>query len=89
MTDNNKGIKIRNRVYDYLTHEISDNRRCIYGWSTWGRGSLEGQPCKSFIESALLDDEAQLLAKYPQAKASHPMLEPKNTFDHLPDRPDY
>lgn len=83
------GITIGKRTFERLTHEISDNRRCVYGWSVWGAGSLEGQPCKSFIESALLEDEAELLAKYPTAEASHPMLEPQNTFDHLPDTPDY
>lgn len=71
-----------------LTYETRDGFICVHAWGVYPQSSvLAGQPCKSFQDSFNSVEEA--LAQFPEAKSSHPMMQPQNTFDHLSDEPDY
>jgi hypothetical protein len=70
--------------YDYLTYEARRDIFVVHGWSTYPESSvLAGQAMKCYIDSFSCEEDVK--AKYPEAEASHPMLQPQNTFDHLPD----
>ena len=77
----------RTETFDYLTSEWRDDSYCVHGWGVWDGGSLDGQSKKTFITSFETPEEA--LEAYPDAKPSHPLMQAQNTFDHLPDTPDY
>jgi hypothetical protein len=74
--------------YDYLTMEHSKyGGISVHGWGTYEENSvLAGQAKKQFLDSFDTVEEAK--AAYPEVEMSHPMLQPQNTFDHLPDGPD-
>ncbi|MDE5179200.1 hypothetical protein [Vibrio fluvialis] len=72
----------------HLTYQANEYQSIsVYAWGVYPQSSvLAGQPCKKFID--MFDDVETALAAYPQAGSSHPLIEPQNTFDHLPDGPD-
>lgn len=72
---------------EYLTYEHRDGHICVHRWGTYKDGVLKGQAKKTFVDR--FNTEKEVLAAYPEAKPSHPMLQPQNTFNHLPDGPDY
>ena len=74
--------------YDRYTVECKgEDNFVIYGWSTYGKGSvLEGQPMKCFIDTFETQDDA--LKEYPTATPSNKWMEPQNTFNHLPGEDD-
>ena len=60
----------------------------VYGHDIYPSSSvLAGQTRNIFLESFDTLEDAE--KNYPEAEISHPFLEPKNTFDHLPDSPDF
>lgn len=80
-------IIINGKPADDLTYEYRDSKYHVHGWGVWGKGSLEGQPLKKYLDS--FDTEEEVNTEYPDAVLSNPLLQPQNTFDHLPDTPDY
>ena len=74
--------------YDYLMvlqdeARYGNNRYVVKGYDTYPSHSvLAGQTRISFIDSFDTLEEAQEM--YPEAELSHPFLEPRNTFHHLP-----
>jgi hypothetical protein len=77
-------IKIYDKSPDDYTYEWRDNRLCLHAWGVYPSSSvLAGQPCKKFIDH--FDSVEQLVELYPEAESSRPDMQPKNTFDHLPD----
>jgi len=55
----------------------------VYGWGTYPRYSvLAGQPRKVFLDH--FPTMAAAEEAYPGVKPSHPLIEDRNTFDHLP-----
>jgi len=77
------------KKFDYM-HILEDQygRFAVKGYDTWGRGSvLEGQTRTNFIDAFDSLEEAQ--KAYPEAELSHELMEPENTYDHLPDDQDY
>lgn len=82
-----KEIIINGKPADDLTYEYRNGKYDVHGWGVWGAGSLEGQPLKKYLES--FDSEEEVKSHYPEAQLSNPLLQPQNTFDHLPDAPDY
>lgn len=74
--------------FEYLTYEWRRGKIVVHGWDMWPNSSvLAGQERKSFIDSFETEEDAQIA--YPSAGASHEMMQPQNTFDHLPDDSDY
>jgi hypothetical protein len=74
--------------YDYM-HILQDGEYefTVKGYGTYERSSvLAGQVKICFVDSFDTLEEAQ--AEYPEADLSSGMMEPQNTFDHLPDGPD-
>ncbi len=81
------GIEVYGKPATDLTYEARGNQYCVHAWGVYPNSSvLAGQPCKQFIAS--YETESELTSAFPLAKSSHPMLQPQNTFDHLPDGPD-
>lgn len=78
----------RNKTYSHLTYECRNGSICVHGWDTYPSHSvLAGQPMKCFIDSFESVEEAK--AAYPMAEGSHALLQPQNSFDHLPDDGEY
>lgn len=77
------------RKYDYITYEWRhDDSIVVHGWDEYPANSvLAGQARKSFIDS--FETEEEVNEAFPDAEASHPMMQPQNTFNHLPDTPDW
>ncbi|MGD8116923.1 hypothetical protein [Vibrio sp. TRT 29B02] len=81
------GIEVYGRPAFDLTYEVRDTMYCVHAWGIYPESSvLAGQSCKHFVDS--FETEAEVQSAFPLARASHPMLQPQNTFDHLPDGPD-
>ncbi len=60
----------------------------VHGFDRFPRGSaLAGQSRKCWLANYSTREAAK--AAHPDAKMGHDMLDPVNTFDHLPDGPDY
>jgi len=79
---------VNGRSFESLTSELRDGRVVVHGWGRWPENScLAGQAMKCFVDQFDTQEEAD--AVYPQATPSHPMMQEQNTFDHLPDTPDY
>lgn len=76
------------KEYDY--YHILPGRRGgfdVKGYDKYPRHSvLAGQTRIKWLANFATLEEAK--AAYPQATKSHPMQEPINTFNHLPDGPD-
>jgi hypothetical protein len=75
-------------TYDYM-HILQEGEYefTVKGYGTYERSSvLAGQVKICFVDSFDSLEEAQ--AEYPEAQLSSGMMEPQNTFDHLPDGPD-
>lgn len=80
-------IQIYGKPASNLTYETRDGRICVHAWGVYPDHSvLAGQPCKSYQDSFESVEDA--LKEYPEAESSHPLIQPQNTFDHLPDEPD-
>lgn len=59
----------------------------VKGVSTYEDSSvLAGQDKVVFLDNYETVEDAQ--KEYPEADYTHPLLEPQNTFDHLPDNGD-
>lgn len=67
------------------TYQASqDGDYSVYEWGIYERGSvLAGQPKKCFVGA--FETPGEVLAEYPDAVPSHPMIEPQVCLDHLPD----
>ena len=73
--------------YDYKTMELRNGRICVHGWGTYQRGSvLEGQAKKQFIDC--FDCVPDAKAQHPDAELSHSLMQPQNSFNHLPEEGD-
>lgn len=59
----------------------------VKGYGMWESGCLKGQTKIVFLDMYDSIEEAQ--KAYPDAELSHALMEPENTFNHLPDTPDY
>jgi hypothetical protein len=60
----------------------------VYGWGRYGRSSvLSGQRKKVYLDQ--YESTAEALQFYPDAEVLEHIAEAGNTFDHLPDSPDY
>ena len=60
----------------------------VYGWGRYGRSSvLSGQRKKVYLDE--YNSTADALKDYPNAEVLEHIAEAGNTFDHLPDTPDY
>ena len=60
----------------------------VYGWGHYGRSSvLSGQRKKVYLDE--YNSTAAALKDYPNAEVLEHIAEAGNTFDHLPDTPDY
>ncbi|MFV8385079.1 hypothetical protein ACNO5E_13400 [Vibrio parahaemolyticus] len=88
MAKSTKDVLIDGKPADHLTYEHRDSRICVHAWGTYSSDSvLAGQPLKKFVDSFETVEEA--IAEYPDAESSNPLIQPQNTFDHLPDDADY
>lgn len=83
-------IKIDGEQFDRLTvtakreYPEADLTFHVHGWSTYSESSvLAGQQRKVWLNS--FDTQEAALKAYPKAVASHLLLEPKVSLDHLPD----
>ena len=81
--------------FEYYTKHAEGDGVVLKGWGQYGRSSvLAGQSMKQFIES-YVDEEALnedlIAAGIDPADVtwSSKWIEPQNTFDHLPDEPDW
>ena len=71
-------------VPDYWSIEYDSEyeKYTVYAFGVWGKNSLlEGQIKKVYKGSFYTEEEAK--KAYPQASVGY--IDPKNTFDHLPD----
>ena len=60
----------------------------VYGWGRYGRSSvLSGQRKKVYLDE--YNSTADALKDYPNAEVLEHITSAGNTFDHLPDGPDY
>jgi len=60
----------------------------VYGWGRYGHSSvLSGQRKKVYLDE--YNSTADALKDYPNAEVLEHIAEAGNTFDHLPDTPDY
>ncbi|RYU63775.1 hypothetical protein [Aliivibrio finisterrensis] len=73
----------------HFTYQVSERGGFdVYGWGIYPTSSvLAGQDCKTYFDYFETIEEVNKY--YPDATASHKLMEPQNTFDHLPDTPDY
>lgn len=71
------------RKFDYIYIVQGDYGYSVKGVDTFPDGVLKGQVRKNFLDSFVTLEEAQ--KAYPNADFSHELLEPQNTFNHLPD----
>ena len=70
---------------DDYTIEQKNGRFAVYGFGTYGRGSvLAGQTMKRFLD--FYDTEAEAVAAYPQASPGYRSAH--NTYGHLPGEDD-
>lgn len=73
---------------EFFTYEKRDGHYVVHAWGTYPECSvLAGQPCKQFVDAFETAEAA--IAAWPEAEPSHWMLQQHNTFDHLPDGPDW
>jgi hypothetical protein len=79
----------KEKKYDWLDIiEKQDGRFVVYGYDEYPHSSvLAGQTRKNFLDAFYSLEEAE--KAYPDAGLSHSMLQPENSFDHLPDDSDY
>ena len=81
--------------YDYYTKTRDTSGITVHGWGTYGQYSvLAGQSMKSVLN--FFNDEAECDAAFVEAGIdpasvnwSNEWVEPQNTFNHLPDGPDW
>ncbi|ACH64731.1 hypothetical protein ACTFQF_00680 [Aliivibrio fischeri] len=73
----------------HFTYEVSERGGFnVYGWGIYPSYSvLAGQDCKTFFDYFKTIEEVS--EHYPDATSSHKLLEPQNTFDHLPNTQDF
>lgn len=70
--------------FSHYTMQQKSHQIAVYGWDVYPAGSvLEGQSRKNFL--GYFDTEDEVKQEYPQAQYSHPIFEPMNSVDHLPD----
>jgi hypothetical protein len=77
------------KEYDYLTYERSKyGGISVHGWDEYPQNSvLSGQARKCFLDSFESVDEVR--SAYPDAEASHELMQPQVSLNHLPDDGDY
>lgn len=82
-------VEVYGVTTDEITYEASQyGGFSVHAWGTYPSSSvLAGQSCKQFLNS--FDTVGEVLEAYPNAQGSHPLMQRQNTFDHLPDGPDY
>ncbi len=69
-------------------NNMNDNYSVKDIGGTYPKGStLEGQTLIKFVDSFDTIEDAK--KAYPNATVTHSLMMPVNTFDHLPDEPDY
>lgn len=70
--------------YSYKTITEKETGFVVYGWDKFPKRSvLAGQSRKNFLESYDTLEEAQ--SEHPNAKLSHPFMEPQISLNHLRD----
>jgi len=71
--------------FDYMDIiEKDDGRFVVYGYDTFPRDSvMAGQSRKNYLDSFYSLEEAQ--KAYPKVELGHQLMQPENTFDHLPE----
>ena len=80
---------VNGKEYDYLTYEWSKHGGIsVHGWDHYPHNSvLSGQERKCWLNNFNTVEEA--LANFPDAEASHELLQPQVSLSHLPDDADY
>lgn len=79
----------------YTKHRESNGDVTLKGWGQYGRSSvLAGQSMKQFIDSFKSEEELNAALKeagiFPaEVEWSSSWIEPQNSFNHLPDEPDW
>lgn len=82
-----KDIVVLKQPAERLTYEASHGSISVHAWGVWPSHSvLAGQPCKQYL--ACFETAEEVLAVYPEAEASHKLMQIQNSFDHLSDKGD-